>query len=150
LEKSNLWGRGVFILSLDVLKAFDRIKLGAVVRVVEKYKVPMRVRYAVMKELLANRRLSFRFCGKATRYIDILRGFRQGSPEASFIFALVIADMLQGLEENGRKMVLAISWGTGKVIRLALIFGGSSVATSLALIVFLKFGFVSYEGEMAG
>ena len=64
-EKCLEWGMPLILISLDVRKAYDSLKLGAVIAIFEKYRVPLRLRYAVLRELLATKVVSFYFLGLA-------------------------------------------------------------------------------------
>ena len=67
-----------------------------------------------MKELLAVKKLNLFYCGANLGQVLAHRGFRQGSPEASFLFALIVCHLLGLLDESWKKRGIGIklrSWG---------------------------------------
>ena len=87
-------------MSLDVVKAYDRLRLTSVVRLLFRYKVPIRLTYALLREILSIKLITFVMYGLSFGPIPVFRGLRQGSPESSFIFALILGDALS-LSELG-------------------------------------------------
>lgn len=98
IEKGRIWGLPVLIVSLDILKAFDTLSLRAVIYIFEKLKVNTRLEYAILKEYLQPQKMRFSYHRKSTELFDGDSGLRQGSPEASFIFSLIVADILSDLD----------------------------------------------------
>ena len=119
MEKCLLWGLPLVIISLDVAKAFDCLNLMAVVEVMERYKVPIRLRYATLREVLAVKVFSFSFFGEQVGPFPVIRGLRQGSPLSSFLFAIIIGDILNELDLKWRPLGLGINLGR---------FGGNDLA----------------------
>ncbi|CAE8715187.1 unnamed protein product [Polarella glacialis] len=96
-EKCLEWGRPCVIVSLDVKKAFDRLKPSAIAKLLEKRGVPLHLRHAIMQELLDDRSLDLRVFDFTCRKVRMMRGVRQGSPESALFFSAVINDALTEL-----------------------------------------------------
>ena len=62
--------------------------------------LPLRLRLALFKELLSDRQCSFRAPGICTNWIEMQKGFRQGSPESSFLFAFILNHLLNQLHSS--------------------------------------------------
>ena len=119
IEKALEWGTGIVILSLDIKKAFDSVNIMAFTDMFEHLEVPMRIRYAILREMVDNRKTSFQVYGIQTDYIDMNRGLRQGSPEAGYLFAALINLILTKLHKKWQLEGLGIHLGK---------FGGSKNA----------------------
>ena len=118
-EKATEWGKPALLLSLDLVKAFDKIKFKAILRWFKKQKIPLCLKYALLRELMVRRRISLYYRGTRMKDIYAFCGLRQGAPESSYIFACIIADALSQLSEKWR--------GEGKGLFLGA-FGGESIA----------------------
>jgi hypothetical protein len=121
IEKSLEWGTPLVLVSIDLLKAFDSLRLSYVCYILGKYRVPLRLRYAILRELCALRKVSLILHGIVMGYLWSNRGLCQGSPEASFIFSLVVGDMLATLDRSWKARGLGVLFGK---------FGGSPMAFS--------------------
>jgi hypothetical protein len=97
IEKSLEWGFGVVFVSLDIKKAFDTVLLEAVEELFINNSVPARVAFALLQELYDERKSSFSVFGNKTEYINMNRGLRQGSPEASILFSAIVNMVLTKL-----------------------------------------------------
>ena len=82
---------------------FDSVYLDAVVDAFVEHKVPIRVRYALLKELLSPKLLTLICNDIKVGPIYVLRGLRQGSHEAGFLFAISIGDALAKLDKKIEK-----------------------------------------------
>ena len=83
IEKSYLWGTHFVLVSIDLYKAFDHVSIAAIRRVLRKYKVPIRIRYALIRAYLRERKRRFYLYNKCINFVQILRRLTQGSPEAA-------------------------------------------------------------------
>jgi hypothetical protein len=119
LEKCHLWGWSCIIVSLDLMKAYDRLRLTSILRLLFRYNVPIRMMYALLKEILSIKLVTFSMFGMPIGPIPVFRGLRQGSPESSFLFALVVGDALAELDAIWRTRGLGVNLGK---------FGGNSIA----------------------
>ena len=104
LETSNEWNLGCVLISLDIVKAFDSISILALARfVVSLTDVPLRLKFALCKEILRPKFVAFVGLGLTTPFVQMFSGIRQGSPEASLLFAMFI---------NYHLTLLTLSWDT--------------------------------------
>ena len=120
-EKSLEWGRPLILVSIDLWKAFDSLKLVYVCRILSKYQVPLRLRYAILREICALRYVTLIMHGLVMGAFWSNKGLCQGSPEASFIFSLIVGDILATLDASWKSRGLGVLFGK---------FGGSSMAFS--------------------
>ena len=100
IEKCLEWDQEYVIIALDFRRAFDCISLKAAIDFCLVEPLPLRLRFALFKELLADRQCSFRAPGICTNWIEMQKGFRQGSPESSFLFALILNHILNQLHSK--------------------------------------------------
>ena len=66
----------------------------------EAKKVPLRLRFALLKEIAAKRRVRLKGPHFQTNYVDQDCGLRQGSPESALLFAALINLILQNLHDT--------------------------------------------------
>ena len=88
IEESLEWDRDHFIIALDFRRAFDSLSLQAVVEFCNHEPLPLRLMLALYKQLLGERKVCFQAPGFCTNWVDMEKGLRQGSREASFLFSL--------------------------------------------------------------
>ena len=114
LEKTIEWALPLVIISLDIYKAYDSLCLGAVIGILDHYDIPIRIKYAFLREVLATKKLHLFYGGTPYGHILVNKGFRQGSPEASFVFAIIVAHLLAVLDRSWREKGWGIrlgAWG---------------------------------------
>lgn len=106
VEKSIEWSRGYVIISLDIRKAFDSLSRAAILKFMEENPVPLRLKMAFLREILSKRTITMLFCDYLTDPVHMQSGLRQGGPDSSFLFALIINDILSKLchEWKGKKL----------------------------------------------
>ena len=118
-EKCFLWGLSLVLISIDVAKAFDCLDLQAVIDCLSRYQVPVRLSFAILREILAIKSFSFTCIGEYVGPFPILRGLRQGSPLSSFLFAIIVGDILSALDRKWKRLGFGIRLGQ---------FGGNDLA----------------------
>ena len=69
LENCREWKMGCVIVSLDLERAFENVKLSALLRQWEKRGVPTRLRYAAYKEIAGNRFVRYSLGAIRTDYL---------------------------------------------------------------------------------
>ena len=76
LEKAMDWRLGLIIVSLDLIKAFGSLSLSAVFYFVDSLSspLPIRLRYAFLKELMSERKVDYSFEGITTDYVFMQKG----------------------------------------------------------------------------
>ena len=94
LGKPLEWSLPLVIISLDIYKAYDSLCLLAVIGILDHYEIPLQLKYAFLREVLATKKLKIFYSGSSFGYILVNKCFRQGSPEASFVFAIIVAHLL--------------------------------------------------------
>ena len=107
LEKCMEWRMPLIMVKLDVAKAFDSLRPKAIIDWIEKVGLPIRLKYALLKELLGPKWISYKGVGVETDEVFMFKGLRQGSVEATLIFALVLNDVLSILDARWK----AKGWG---------------------------------------
>ena len=111
IEKALEWSLSLLILSIDIHKAYDTLCLLAVIVILEHYRIPLVLRYAFLKEILATKKLQMFFDGSKMCKVLAHRGFRQGSPEASFCFAVIVGHLLAQLDRKWRARGCGVGLG---------------------------------------
>ena len=103
VEKCCEWRFGFVIIALDLKKAFDSVSM---VGLVDYFKgathIPLRIRFAILKELVGARRVKFVMQSTRTDWVNMISGFRQGSPESTFLFAQIVNEELQKIQVKWR------------------------------------------------
>ena len=115
IEKCTEWSRGWVIVSLEIKKAYDSISIAAVSDfLVCAEGVPLRLKYALLKEMASQRQVRLKGMGFITRFFPMLKGVRQGSPESTILFAHVINKTLLDLSASWRNRGIGMcfcKWG---------------------------------------
>ena len=93
--------------------------MGAVIGILDHYEIPIQIRYAFLREVLSTKKLHLFYSGNSYGHILVNKGFRQGSPEASFVFAIIVAHLLAVLDRSWKPK----GWG----VRLGR-WGGSDIS----------------------
>ena len=111
LEKSKEWGKSCIIISIDIERAFESVKLSAILKHWEEKGVPERLRYAAFKEIAGERFVRYSLGGIRTDYLRKQRGLCQGSPESSFFFSALISDVLESLDASWKARGFGAQFG---------------------------------------
>jgi hypothetical protein len=115
LEKSAEWQLGCVIIRLDIIKAFDSMDFLALAEFVLTIpELPIRLKFALVKEILCPKKVYFFGLGNETEAVDMNSGLRQGSPDASFLFALFLNHELGKLSEHWQGRGLGFNFGPHK------------------------------------
>ena len=103
------------------MKAFDSLSMIAFIELMDSLQktLPIRLRYAFLKELFSERTVDFSFEGFTTNKVHMEKGIRQGACDSSMLFALIIAMVLGKLEVRCKAKGYGICFGK---------FGGNSFA----------------------
>ena len=102
-------------VSLDIVKAFDSVNLLELARfVLQLSELPIRIKFALINEILAPKWVAFLGIGLCTDFVPMFAGIRQGSPEASFLFALFVNHHLTMLTNSWEQRGLCFSFGRHK------------------------------------
>ena len=88
IETANEWGFGWVVISLDLDRAFENVKLSELLKHWETRGVPTRIRYAVFKEIAGTKFVRYSLGPYLTDYLPKQKGLIQGSHESSFFFLL--------------------------------------------------------------
>ena len=119
VEKCAEWKLPLLVFASDSWKAFDEVKVSAVFKLFDHWEVESRLGQAILQEMadLENPRYFIPvWDGGMGDDVPMLRGLRQGSPEASLIFSAIIAMELKVLRDEWQRMGYGINFGA---------FGGS-------------------------
>ena len=111
IEKCKEWGSPCIVVSIDLERAFESVKLSSVLAHWKKRGVPVRLRYAAFKEIAGERFVRYSMGGLKTDYLPKHRGLIQGSPESSFFFASMISDLLGDLDRDWKSRGFGIKFG---------------------------------------
>ena len=113
LEKSLERHKPLIIISCDLVKAFDSLSLLAVIMFTNELEIPLpiRLRYAFIKEFLIERLLDFTFDGHTTEPVRMEKGIRQGACDSSLLFALIISNILFKLEVSWKARGFGVCFG---------------------------------------
>jgi hypothetical protein len=82
--------------------------------VVQLPEVPVRLKYAIAREILTPKQAYFFGLGNETGNVDMMSGVRQGSPDASFLFALFLNHELGKLDCSWKERQLGFEFGCHK------------------------------------
>ena len=119
IEKCIEWDLPYVILALDLKKAFDSISSGVLLRMADEQNLPLRIRFALYKEIITDRFVRLNLHGMQTDPIHMQSGLRQGGPESSYLFAFILSRILGNLSNSWRSRGVGFGFGP---------FGGEKVA----------------------
>ena len=119
IEKALEWSLALLVLSIDIHKAYDSLCLATVVGILNVYAIPVVLKFAFLKEVLATKKMHMWYDGREVCSLLVNRGFRQGSPEASFLFAVIVGHLLAKLDRKWQLVGCGVKFGE---------WGGSGVA----------------------
>ena len=101
----------MIIVSVDLKKAFDAISMKALIQFSTDNPVPLTLQLALMRELIGPCGVTLASRGCETGRIEMTGGFRQGSPESSFLFSIILAHILQRLCTSWKSRGFGIHFG---------------------------------------
>ena len=107
------------IISINLQKAFDELTTGAIIRMVECYKLPLHLRLALLRETIGKCTVAMHLSSVVSTPVTMECGLRQGGPDSAFLFAFIIAHVLEKLGNIWRQR------GYGFFLRH---FGGEDIA----------------------
>ena len=119
IEKAIEWKRPIFIIKADIARAFDTLSHSAIIEWAKTLNILIRLKFALLKKVLGTKYICMAGSGIQTDWIRALCGLRQGSVEASLIFAHVVCWILKGLEDRWKSR--GLGWFAGS-------FGGCDFA----------------------
>ena len=103
------------LISLDLVKAFDSVSTIQLARYVLLIAdVSLRLKFALVKEIVRPKWVAFVGLGPKTDYVRMFSGIRQGSPEASLLFAMFINYHLTLLASSWEERNLSFCFGEHK------------------------------------
>jgi hypothetical protein len=89
LQKSSQWGIDLFVLKLDVFKAFDTMRHDTILESLIDCQCPVKLQHAVMCEL-AHGTIALKFQGESWDGLRYSRGGRQGGAETPELWKRVL------------------------------------------------------------
>ena len=95
-EMSREWSRSIFLVQLDLSKAFDRVKHSSVIKALKLQGCTMQC-LAVICAILAQSQISPVLGHVEAGAVKMHRGLPQGAPESPLLFVLVIELVLRPL-----------------------------------------------------
>ena len=111
VEKCVEWSLPYVIVSIDLKKAFDSITVASLIKMTEDHPLPLRIKYALFREIMCKRTVRMNLHGVTTAPIDMQNGFRQGGPESSFLFAFVLSNILEKLSASWKNRGVGFGFG---------------------------------------
>jgi hypothetical protein len=111
LEKISEWSMPLIIISLDIRKAFDTILPDAIEALFDECKVPDKIKFAILQEILDNRLFIPLIFGMKGDQVNMDGGLRQGSPEAALLFSAVLSSVLVKLVASWKSRGMGIFLG---------------------------------------
>jgi hypothetical protein len=112
LEKALEWRRPLIILKVDVAKAFDTLRHSAILKWIQKINMPIRQKFALLRELFGVKFVRLKGPGIMTRLVRLIKGMRQGTVEAGLIFALVVGGILGDLDAKWKEEGIGFRLGS--------------------------------------
>ena len=88
MEKTTEWGMPCLLGSLDLSKAFDYLKWQPLMAYIETLNIPIRLKYAMMRELFVVRVAMVNVYGLSCDSFQIFRGSHPRLPWSLFCFFL--------------------------------------------------------------
>ena len=95
-ELSREWGLKLYVVQLDLCRAFDRVKHSAVIRALKLQGCSLQC-IAVLCALLSQSQVAISLGHVKASSVDMLRGLPQGAPESPMIFVLIMEYVLRPL-----------------------------------------------------
>ena len=80
-ELSKEWGRELYVVQVDLCKAFDRVKHTAGIQALKLQGASLQC-VAVFCMLMRLSAMCFNLAGAVSDYVDLMRGLPQGAPES--------------------------------------------------------------------
>ena len=96
IELSREWAHPVFMVQLDLKKAFDRVLHSAIIQSLQLQGASLQC-IAVVCRILLQSSLAISLSNVTTEGIQLQRGVPQGAPESPLLFILVTEMVLRGL-----------------------------------------------------
>lgn len=89
-EKQREWGKDLFVMKLDISKAFDKLLHDAIISALVMHQVPPEYIHAIASGY-NNLKSKFQLNkGVFSESVNVERGVRQGSPLSPFLFVMVL------------------------------------------------------------
>ena len=98
---------------MDLVKAFDSLSILAVFEFLNQMETPLpiRLRFAFIKEFVTERLLDFSYDGQTSGTIRMEKGIRQGACDSSLLFALIVSCILFKLECSWKQRNFGVFFG---------------------------------------
>ena len=97
--KALEWNVPLWMASLDLKKAFDRVKHSAAIQALKLQGASLQC-VATFCAMMANSSLRFTLGGVTTPEVNLQRGLPQGAPESPLVFIMVVEMVMRPLIER--------------------------------------------------